>query len=76
MEYFVKITRRSDGESVTFHYESEDEESAYFLWYDGNYSCDCNRELFFNRVRGLDLDYENPCGRERYDAEILMERID
>ena len=36
-----------------FGYEYE-EESAIFMFEDGNYSCDCNRSLFIQREYGDD----------------------
>lgn len=35
-----------------------------FIWRDGNFSCDCNRYLFFNNWENADADV--PCGDYRY----------
>ena len=40
--------------------------SAEYMWFEGNYSCDCNKRLFLARTYPEDLGYlsddpENPC---------------
>lgn len=37
-----------------------------YIWSEGNYSCDCNRHLFFNRVIDPDFDEDFNCGDEVY----------
>jgi hypothetical protein len=60
----ISITRLSDGKTAVFsddfsvHDNTNDdwsdwEHTAVFMWEDGNYSCNCNRFLFFNRALGL-----------------------
>lgn len=39
-------------------------EGSYFLWTEGNYSCDCNRHLFFTDWDGTDCE----CGEDKYTA--------
>jgi len=46
-----------------FGYEYE-EEMAYWMFYEGNYSCDCNRSLFIERQYGDDVIDELDCGDE------------
>lgn len=41
-----------------------------FVWEDGNYSCDCNRRLFFARANGEDEDWEGDCSDGEYSVEI------
>jgi hypothetical protein len=38
-----------------------------FNWTDGNYSCDCNRSMFFAQAAGEDPD-DDGCGDERFTA--------
>jgi len=50
----IKMTRRSDGLSVEFKdslYQTEGYDGV-FIWSEGNYSCDCNRYLSFERALG------------------------
>ncbi len=39
-----------------------------FIWEEGNYACDCNRQLFFERSVDpeWDTDEEHTCGDGRY----------
>lgn len=40
---------------------------AEYRWHEGNYSCDCNRELFFERAAGVELDVgDTKCSNGRY----------
>ena len=64
--YTVSLTRVSDGKNVTWTepFEIHDnsvhlwpglkdwEGTVEFLWSEGNYSCNCNRFLFFERAQG------------------------
>jgi len=73
MAYKMKITDQQTGESVIW----EDKEYHYndYMWEDGNYSCDCNRELFFKRVKGEDPELEETqcnVGPNRYLAELVQ----
>lgn len=46
----------------------------------GNYSCDCNRYLFFERARGRGLGDADPvhdeheCGETKFVVEMILER--
>jgi hypothetical protein len=42
-----------------------------YIWEDGNYSCDCNRELFFECASGKSYDeVETECGDERFQVNL------
>ena len=68
----VEIRNNETGETRYFMededtYESED--SIYFAWADGNYSCDCNRAIAFARAGGDEYGnlIANPqCGSGKY----------
>ena len=49
-------------------YEMNWDEGSDYLWTDGNYSCDCNRELFFCRAAAEDEPEEHACGESRFAA--------
>ena len=53
----VEIRRNSDGEQAVDVWPDWD--FNVFWWEEGNASCDCNRELFFERALG-----RNPCWDE------------
>jgi len=68
----VEIRNNETGETRYFMededtYESED--SIYFAWVDGNYSCDCNRAIAFARAGGDEYGnlIDTPqCGHGKY----------
>lgn len=69
MKYDVLIQRLADGETRTYHDDAdyEVEEMFDFMWFEGNYSCDCNRALFFARAGGDDdMEADIPCGETRF----------
>ena len=47
-----------------------------FIWTEGNYSCNCNRALFFARGRKLVEPLNRPCGEGRYLVKIANETGD
>lgn len=71
----IKITKVSDGSVAEFDdqlYTTEDY-SGIFVWEDGNYSCDCNRSLFFNRSKGLP-DGNGKCGHTKYRVDFIKDK--
>ena len=45
-----------------------------FIWSDGNFACDCNRELFFLRAKDEEEPEDSMCGDDRYTiTEIVCE---
>jgi hypothetical protein len=58
-----------------FGYEYE-EESAHFMFEDGNYSCDCNRSMFIARKYGVDVMEELDCGDEIEMVDFKIEYRD
>lgn len=70
------LERVSDGAqrwcSHSVRYEPE---LAIFQWVENNYSCDCNRELFWCESEGIDPPEDPACGFEsRY--RLLSLRVD
>ena len=67
--YIVLMRRNADGVKRLCPFaESEWGEASGFEWRENNYSCDCNREWFFQRAADED-ERENPdCGGERYSV--------
>ena len=71
----VTITKKSTHESVTYTVPDEDAETwPPFQWIEGNYSCDCNRELFFARAKEMP---EPPvsCGEERFGVCLVQGKL-
>jgi hypothetical protein len=42
-----------------------------WIWSDGNYSCDCNRTLFFARIGGDPEPTDEKCGHDRFDITVV-----
>jgi len=90
-KYTVSLIRIRDGQKVEFtenfdvHDDTCDDWSDWistviFLWEDGNYSCNCNRFLFFERALGkteaeIDrLDLRGDCGSyEKYRVNFIKD---
>jgi hypothetical protein len=57
-----------------------DDEDGFFSfnWAEGNYSCDCNRHLFFERALGRKSgqDCESECSEGRYRIERIVRLSD
>jgi len=69
MPYKVAIRKNATGEIRIYTSTIDWHESAHFLWTDGNYACDCNRELFFARAGGEDPTLEEvQCGDTKFAA--------
>lgn len=42
-----------------------------FNWAENNYSCDCNREIFFERAIGKEIeDRDNDCGHGKFSVNL------
>lgn len=74
----IKITDTQTGESRIYLDTSwivDDDDLNDYIWSEGNYSCDCNRYLFFARANGEErIDEEISCTpldqEPRYQVEI------
>jgi len=72
VHYTVEIKEVATGKISLCPYEDE-WQGVVFMWESGNYSCDCNREIFFRAGAGLTPlpeDDENKCGNSRYLVRI------
>ena len=41
-----------------------------WIWEGGNYSCDCNRRIFFARAAGEKEDWGGPCSEGLYSVRL------
>lgn len=69
MKVKIDIRRNSDNviRSTPYEWEYPDCE---FNWLEGNYCCDCNRGLFFNRICNEE-DPDHSCGETKYAIRIV-----
>lgn len=71
----VTVHIRNDKTGEVREYESHEilglgeESPSDFIWTEGNFSCDCNRYLFFQRAKGESED-ERGCGEEGYSVRL------
>ena len=70
-------TETGVGAEVPKHWLLGDPHNNWYIWTEGNYSCDCNRALFHARFRG-ELEPEDPsCGEGRYElVDAPWESVD
>ena len=79
MSYDIQITDTATGEtrSYTDPYLDEHghEPNGLYIWEEGNYSCNCNRSLFFARAVGTPEDEiaEPECGDKRFTVRIVRD---
>lgn len=67
--YKVLLRNNETGEERWIEYRHEWDESSDYMWTEGNYGCDCNRHLFFERAAGREPDIdEHTCGDTHYTA--------
>jgi len=64
MPYKVALRDNETGE-IRIHEEPVYDYDEH-LWSEGNYSCDCNRFIFFNRAVGIEPRTRCECGATRY----------
>lgn len=75
VKIIAHIKRVDDG--VIHKYETsadlsgDDEYPDPYIWTDGNYACDCNRELFFEYADGKEYgDIETECTESRFEVNL------
>tara|TARA_R110000851_G_scaffold249178_1_gene401702 strand:- start:217 stop:546 length:330 start_codon:yes stop_codon:yes gene_type:complete len=76
VECIAEIIKNDNGEIR--QYETHeiltigDEYPSVFNWEENNYSCDCNRRLFFNRAKGIerDEDWDVECTDGKFSVNL------
>ena len=64
MPYEVRIRKNDSGEVRSYIDDGEWDETGHYIWTEGNWQCDCNREHFF-WIAGDDDDEPEPKGPGR-----------
>lgn len=70
--YKVEIRRNSDGVVRDYSEDVPWDDCSDYMWSDGNYGCDCNRGLFFDRAANEEND-DVPCGTSQFSVRITAE---
>ena len=74
-ELIFRLRKNDTGEERDYRDTYPDDyldEGIEYLWNEGNYACDCNRELFWCRLEGKD-DPNSPCSDDRFDVVSVTE---
>ncbi|QYW02175.1 hypothetical protein CPT_Sonora_074 [Stenotrophomonas phage Sonora] len=66
MIFNILLRDNQTGKTKAVEHEADAWADIEYLWTEGNYACDCNRGLLFNRVRGVE-DVPRACGSEQFD---------
>lgn len=70
-KYKITLKDKVSGYSRTFYEDYDIDEDgndgAYYMWNDGNYSCDCNRSLFLWEWKKEELE----CSGETNQIELV-----
>lgn len=82
----LNVTIRKNDTGETRAYQSEHDctgEHADYIWSEGNYACDCNRSLFFQRAGGVVAPESGQCGSDAYsicvktqDGRVIWDELD
>ncbi len=69
----VHIRRNADGVERIYPFPEYgwDTDGSDYMWADGNYSCDCNRHIFFCNAGGEPEGAQSECGDTRYSVRIF-----
>ena len=61
------IRENKTGKVVEYNSPQPEEPNlCYYIWSDGNFSCDCNRSLFFSNNK-----VDSECGNEKYSVNVF-----
>lgn len=74
MKYWAIIVKVETGEvqAHEFHAGADPyDDATIFSWQENNYSCDCNRELMFERARGNEID-DGECSEGRFYVPCII----
>ena len=66
-QFRITLRHRDTGESRAIVEEYESMDVALRLWQQGNYSCDCNRALFYSG-----WDHDLPCNEDGHNVIELV----
>ena len=74
VKVIAMIRKNATGEIREYKTEvwlfDDNKEPDSYMWSEGNFSCDCNRCLFFDRAGGEEENWHHPCGDELYSVNL------
>lgn len=68
----AEIRRNTDGVVRQYSLAGMGGFKGDFIWCEGNFACDCNREIFFCDAIGEEAENET-CGSEAYSVRIFAD---
>lgn len=71
--HYLEVATGERAIDVDDH-EWEDADNVISIYEDGNYSCDCNRQLFFDRALGREERDTEECSDGRFVIEKIVDR--
>lgn len=78
VEIRVRVQQNATGKIREFNqqavFDTDESMPSLYIWKHGNYACDCNRELMFNRFKEPDVPKAEPeptCSYGRYSVQLL-----
>ena len=73
MKYSVPIRNNDTGETRVYQSDEEWDEGTVYQWSEGNYGCDCNRALLFERAISSDetAAWEQDCGDSMFSVDYI-----
>lgn len=71
MKYEISIKDMDTSEIRTYEDEFDSDDIVDWQFSEGNYSCDCNRELFFCRVKDEEENWDRMCTDGDYTVHIV-----
>lgn len=76
VEIDVHIRCAATGEVRVYHdtglVDIEGDRFSDYIWEEGNFSCDCNRRIFFRRAGNEDEGGMHTCGQDAYVVEKIV----
>lgn len=71
--YIAHIKNNETGEVRKDINDGQFDDSSFYLWSEGNWSCDCNRALFFARAKGEEDPEGLECTEGKFSVIIELE---
>lgn len=75
MTYVATLKRVADGLVRKYEFDDDWDEVCEYMWSGGNYSCDCNRALFFARAANEPDPETTPCGDDKFVTEVMFRGV-
>jgi hypothetical protein len=72
--YNVSICKLATGETRVYREDSTWNYTNEFMWTEGNFACDCNRAMMFQRAGGEEQTWDHDCGDDQYSVLQITDK--